>query len=218
MNRMERRHSYDNISDENLIKEGHSMTSPLTNTSRPKKLKTDCDDPALRTRNRSKTRRRDMGWWRDGFPLEGEVEEHPDGVLSSQSVSDNRRKKKFGEENRTDPHTGHQLVQQSEAEGKDITAKKESALIQTSRRSEEPVVSVRALKGQECKGTFGVACVVWRSIDGSWNSRHFKLLYLICASSVRGMHHTTVICIIFFFLIVKNTLWLVAVKLQKRVN
>jgi len=55
-NRMERRQSYDNINDENLPKEGHSMASPLTNTSRPNKLKTDCDDPVLCNQNRSKTR------------------------------------------------------------------------------------------------------------------------------------------------------------------
>jgi len=55
-NKMERRHSYDNVTDENLPKEGHFMASPSTNTSRPKKLKTDCGDPILRTRSSSKTR------------------------------------------------------------------------------------------------------------------------------------------------------------------
>ena len=58
-----------------------------------------------------------MGWRRDVSLLQGEVEERPEGVLSSQSVSDTRREKKSGEENRTDPHTGQQLVQESEAEG-----------------------------------------------------------------------------------------------------
>jgi len=55
-NKTERRHSYDNVRDENLPKEGHSMASQSTNTSCRKKLKTDSDDPALRIRNRSKTR------------------------------------------------------------------------------------------------------------------------------------------------------------------
>jgi len=53
-NKTERRHSYDNVRDENLPKEGHSMVRPSTNTSRPKKLKTDCDVSVLRTRNHSK--------------------------------------------------------------------------------------------------------------------------------------------------------------------
>jgi len=54
-NKTELRHSYDNVRDENLPKEGHSMASPSTNTIRPKKLRTDCDDPVLRTRNRRKS-------------------------------------------------------------------------------------------------------------------------------------------------------------------
>jgi len=55
-NKTERRHLYHNVRDEDPTKEGHSLASPSTSTSRPKKLKTDCDDPALRTRNRSNTR------------------------------------------------------------------------------------------------------------------------------------------------------------------
>jgi len=48
-NKTERRHLYDIVRDEDPPKEGHSLAIPLTSTSRPKKLKTDCDDPALRT-------------------------------------------------------------------------------------------------------------------------------------------------------------------------
>jgi len=57
-NKMEQRHLYGNVRDEDPSTEGHSLASPSTSTSRPKKLKTDCDDPALRTRNRSKTKSR----------------------------------------------------------------------------------------------------------------------------------------------------------------
>ena len=55
-NKTERRHLYDNVRDEDFPKEGHSLASPSTSASRSKKLKTDCYNPALRTRNRSKTR------------------------------------------------------------------------------------------------------------------------------------------------------------------
>jgi len=55
-NKMERRHSLDNTSADYPLKEGQPKTSLTTNISRPKKLKTDGDDPTQRTRNRSKSR------------------------------------------------------------------------------------------------------------------------------------------------------------------
>ena len=55
-NKMERRHSLDNISDDYPLKEGQPKTSLKANISRPKKLKTDGDDPTQLTRNCSKSR------------------------------------------------------------------------------------------------------------------------------------------------------------------
>jgi len=54
-NKMELRHSYKNVRDENLLKEGHFTASPSTNTNHPKKLNTDCNDSVLSTPNRSNT-------------------------------------------------------------------------------------------------------------------------------------------------------------------
>jgi len=55
-NKTERLHSLDNTSDDYPLKEGQPKTSLTTNISRPKKLKTDGDDPTQRTRNCSKPR------------------------------------------------------------------------------------------------------------------------------------------------------------------
>jgi len=51
-----RRQQTDDNSDGDTLQDETSMMAPLTNTIRPKKLKTERDEPVSRSRNRSKTR------------------------------------------------------------------------------------------------------------------------------------------------------------------
>ena len=53
---MDRRHSLDSNSDGDSTNKDATMTAPLSNIGRTKKIKIDRDETVLRTRNRSKTR------------------------------------------------------------------------------------------------------------------------------------------------------------------